>query len=146
MLETIGHLESCLQTAVVSAFELMCFTAIEPVMEGTECPDGVLRVEVEFEGDATGRLRLEIPVSAARSIAADFYGAEPDMPHNQLEAVVGEMTNLICGSMLSTYAPDGGFSLSTPQVDAGTGEKYPVRQCFQMESGTVIVSLACKSW
>ena len=146
MLETIGQLESCLQTAVVSAFELMCFTAIEPAVEDTECADGVLRGEVEFEGDAAGRLRLEIPVSAARSIAADFYGAEPDMPHNQVEAVVGEMTNVICGSMLSTYAPDGGFCLSTPEVGAGPGDRFPVRQCFQMESGPVIVSLACKSW
>ncbi|HYI96058.1 MAG TPA: chemotaxis protein CheX [Bryobacteraceae bacterium] len=138
-------MESCLQTAVISAFELMCFTALEPAVEDTECSDGILRGEVEFEGDAVGRLRLEMPVIAARSIAADFYSAEPDMPQNQVEAVVGEMANVICGSMLSTYAPEGGFCLSTPEVGVGPAERYPVRRCFHMESGPVIVSLACKS-
>ena len=145
MLETITQLESCLQTAVVSAFELMCFTAIEPAGDDAVCADGILRGEVEFEGDAAGRLRLEMPLSAARSIASGFYGAGDDMHQNQVEAVVGEMTNVICGSMLSTFSPDGGFCLSTPEVGRGAGERYPIRQCFVMESESVIVSLACKS-
>jgi CheY-specific phosphatase CheX len=142
MLETIHQLEAYLSPAVISAFELMCFTAIEPSMDETECTADVVCGEIEFDGDAAGRLRLEMSMYAARSMASSFYGEEGCLSQAQAEAVIGEMTNVICGSMLSTCAPNGAFYLSVPKISAQADGRLPIRQCFCMDTGAVVVSLA----
>jgi CheY-specific phosphatase CheX len=136
-------LELCLHAAVVNAFEVMCFTEAQPSNNTAPFSDG-LRGDVEFGGDATGRLRLELSIPAARSIASSFYGEdESDLSPEQVEAVVGEMTNVICGSMLSMYGIHGSFWLSTPEVCGGSAaNELPVRHSFQLEGGPGFVSLA----
>ena len=72
---------------------------------------------LRFEGDPSGSLTLRVGMAAARSIAADFLGEEAAMLSDvQVEEVICELANMICGSVLSRVESTATFRLDSPTV------------------------------
>lgn len=76
-----------------------------------------------FEGDPSGALTLSVTAGAARSVAADFLGAEePDLSEQQIGDVVCELANMICGSVLSRVESTTTFRLAAPRIVASKND------------------------
>ena len=71
---------------------------------------------VDFTGDPSGHLALRVGVGAARTVAADFLGEdEGQLSDFQVGQVVGELANMICGSLLSRIESGTTFRLDSPK-------------------------------
>jgi CheY-specific phosphatase CheX len=80
-------------------------------------PSAVIAVKLPFEGTPSGALILTISAISAQEIAADFLGADPaDLAAHKVTEVVCELTNMICGSVLSRVESEGTFSLGSPHL------------------------------
>jgi hypothetical protein len=141
-----GRLDDCLQKAATETFEMMCFSAAEPVSgEGIGTKE-MTGTQILFDGDAAGVLCLAIESGTARLLAANFYGQDPLSLHgSQVEAVIAELTNVVCGGMLSLFAPDGSFSLSAPELHRPCSPPPgSLERGFRVESGRVVISVTSK--
>jgi CheY-specific phosphatase CheX len=84
---------------------------------GGEKPQAEVAVQVGFLGDPPGSLTLRVTSAAARPIAADFLGCDEDsVSDRQMEEVVCELANMICGSLLSRVESATTFHLAAPQI------------------------------
>ena len=87
-------------------------------------------VRVEFSGEASGEFRMEVDARTAAAMAGSFLGAEAGDAVSELEVdqVMGELGNMVCGAFLSRYEQEGLFALSSPEVRrpaaAGGGGVY----------------------
>jgi CheY-specific phosphatase CheX len=72
-------------------------------------------VQVGFEGSPPGELILRIRRRAARSIAADFLATDIwGLTDEQIDGVICELANMICGSVLSRMESPTLFRLHSP--------------------------------
>ncbi len=79
-----------------------------------------LIAHLTFQGRPSGSFTLRAGLVAARSIAADFLGAEEaEVGEEQVGEVICELANMICGSALSRIESDFGFRLTSPALLAG---------------------------
>jgi chemotaxis protein CheY-P-specific phosphatase CheC len=73
------------------------------------------------EGNATGVLSCSLPEDLARKLLDSFTGRDPLEPEPSGDALfdlVGELSNMICGTWLTTMATrDQSFTLSRPAVE-----------------------------
>lgn len=118
------EIQQALKEASEEVLEKMFFVR---GMEGGDCqPSGGadLHAGLDFEGEPGGSLRLSLSESAARSVAADFLAAEEyALSMRQIEEVICELANMICGSLLSKLERDARLRLSSPRVfRAGAAE------------------------
>ena len=105
--------------AARDVLNVMFFTDI--MEEGGECAcekPFPLQVRVTFTGDQCGEFRMEVDDLAAGSMAGSFLGTDPvDTPSGEeIDQVMGELGNMICGAFLSRYEKESLFSLSPPEV------------------------------
>jgi CheY-specific phosphatase CheX len=133
-----------LDEAVSQTLETMCFTGVVRPLAPEEGTDCTVRSRVSFDGDAAGVLHVQFSPEAALNAAANFLGQDPDeLAEDQVEAVVFEIANMICGSMLSTFQPEGAFELSTPSADhaAPADGQSGMERCYQLETGALCLAL-----
>ena len=79
--------------------------------------EDALIADVFFHGAPSGHLTMLVSRASARSIAADFLGEdEPAVSQQQVEEVIAELSNIICGSVLSRIESDATFRLEPPRV------------------------------
>lgn len=142
-------LRQLLRESVDQVLEKMFF--IEPmgeisVPEGDALPGDVISVRVPFQGEPSGCLRLRLTRNAARPIAADFLAAdEGDVSDVQMSDVVCELTNMICGSVLSRADSATSFHLAAPQMVTewdDSGANYSTRYAVEIPRGWLAVDLA----
>ena len=82
-----------------------------------EAPIAGVTAEMIFDGDPPGSFRLVLDQTAARSAAADFLGEDPaELSEEQMNEVVCELANMICGSVLSRIESRATFRLSKPAI------------------------------
>ena len=93
----------------------------------TSAGEGGITAALTFEGDPPGALWVCLTPGAARALAADFLSVEPSClsPH-QIEAVVCELANMICGSVLSRVESSSDFRLSEPRIVAAAPTAPPM--------------------
>ena len=82
---------------------------------------------LDFHGACAGRLALSLDRAAAEGLAANFFGGVGEGgPEEDSQSVMVELTNMVCGAMLSHLDKNSIFCLDTPQqLKAGeqvTGE------------------------
>jgi chemotaxis protein CheY-P-specific phosphatase CheC len=119
----------------------------DPVSAPNIAIEDGLRARLEFRGAPPGRFELLVSRTAAREIAANFLGLAPDeISDEQVGDVVREMTNMLCGSVLSQLECDSTFDLSAPRIvcdvpsEAGlASEAY--RSAFELETGGLALCL-----
>jgi CheY-specific phosphatase CheX len=99
---------------------------------------GPVAARVEFEGSPSGSLTVAIAPEAARSIAADFLAEDADsLAPRQVEDVVRELANMLCGSALSRMDREQVFRLQAPvMVAAGWEEEVPGDASHSLDVGT----------
>ena len=108
--------KACL-AAVPDVLETMFFELLAATPDvGTLPPNGVLdSSRVDIEGGARGYLVVAAPSSVSTSLASAFLAIEDQSaPETNIEFVLGELANMICGSALGRLQPDGTFRISTP--------------------------------
>ena len=114
-----NFLQRVLHESLVDVLEKMFFISILD-----ETPDTVvlpaeedIAVRLSFEGKPSGSLTVRLNRFAARSIAADFLGTELDqLSESQVEEVMCELANMICGSVLSRVESAVAFRLGVPEI------------------------------
>ncbi|HWB85380.1 MAG TPA: chemotaxis protein CheX [Bryobacteraceae bacterium] len=107
-----------LAESIEDVLEKMFFIS---ALQGDEPQPGSARSDVvaqlSFEGEPSGWLVLRISGGAARSIAADFLGAEEqELTSAQVGEVICELANMICGSVLSRVESEAAFRLESPRL------------------------------
>jgi CheY-specific phosphatase CheX len=139
------QVDACLHKATVETLELMCFTAAETSTDSILQPSETTAKQIEFTGDAHGQLCVAMEVETARLLAANFYGSEPESLEDvQVEALVAELTNVVCGGMLSLLSPAGSFTLSSPEPRA-PAPTHPgaLDRAFVTDCGKLVISVEC---
>jgi CheY-specific phosphatase CheX len=111
-------LQQALAESAEETLETMFF--LSPVDEPDPLPapaEPQVGAELEFEGDPPGRLSLRVTAAAARSIAADFLGEpEEDLSSGQVDEVICELANIVCGAVLSRVESAAVFRLGPPRI------------------------------
>jgi CheY-specific phosphatase CheX len=103
--------------------ETMFFAESEPVAPPQPPPHPPILAAISFEGDRRGRLAIGLPESCARLMAASFEGI-PDVAEvagTNVDCVVLELANMICGATLTRLHGDGLFRLGSPELDLQRG-------------------------
>jgi len=111
-------IQTALRESVVEVLEKMFFiSAFEESVQQPESLRPCLAAQLEFTGDPPGSLTLATSCNAARSIAADFLGEVPEaLSVRQVEEVICELANMICGAVLSRVESRILFRLGSPRI------------------------------
>jgi CheY-specific phosphatase CheX len=133
-----------LETATSEALETMCFFGVMGPADQLPQGEEHISARMTFKGDANGVFHSTLDTAAAWAIAANFLGEEvPDISREQVDTVICELANMICGSVLSSYKRDGHFELSTPEItqleDPQPDEA--VRRIFELETGCIALAI-----
>jgi CheY-specific phosphatase CheX len=111
-------LQFVLQQSVEDVLEKMFFIRSLGDASGEAIlADSEVKARLAFDGEPSGSLTLRVSRAAARSISADFLGAdEGDLNEQQVDEVVCELANMICGSVLSRVESAVTFRLAQPEL------------------------------
>jgi len=125
--------------------ETMFFT--EAVANGCDHAwfGSAITARIQFEGSHVGQFLLGVSLDAARSMAAGFLGlAEDEMTEKDCRQVILELSNILCGSVLSNRWPDSRLSLAPPEL-AGCNccKEHAVHRCFALTEGALSVTICC---
>jgi CheY-specific phosphatase CheX len=134
---TEQSIDGALAESVQEVLEKMFFVDSLGRAEAGAQPSGIA-AELMFDGDPPGSFRLELDVPAARSAAADFLGEDAEeLSTEQLNEVVCELANMICGSVLSRIESKATIRLSKPMiVSAAEQPQGPAGASFQAALGS----------
>jgi len=140
----VSELEQMLCDSTAEVLETMFFTSVmgDAVDASSETP--WISARLSFDGRPSGRFGVRVPLQSGRKIAADFLGLEADaVSDSQIGEVVGELCNMVCGSVLSRLEKDCRFDLSHPEIEApdATAPDYAARRLLELEDGTLDVWL-----
>jgi CheY-specific phosphatase CheX len=147
MRPTERELEGELFAAATSVLEAMYFTSVlGPAEQGVEA--GGWLSELEFQGELSGSFALRMGGETARMLAGNFFGEEEsEVSETAIGDMVGEMANMICGSVLSRMETEMHFKLSHPSVErvedgaeAGHGGV-----CQQLETDSGVLTLCLQT-
>jgi CheY-specific phosphatase CheX len=127
MIEDAVH--DLLSESAQKTLETMFFTMPDQVSAETHRPAGALIVaRMTFQGSPPGRFGIVVSETVARMLAANFIGAEDvaRLLPAQVAGVIGELTNMICGAMLSELESNANFDLGAPEwIRIPAGEPGP---------------------
>ena len=98
---------------------------------------------VAFRGSPSGALAVNLSTTAARSLASNFFGLEPEeLTDKQVTEVVGELANMLCGSLLSHPECEGRFELSSPELaPAEAAKPAPLVCTYNLGDGILKIGL-----
>lgn len=133
----VSEAHQWLSQAAAEVLETMFFTTLaEEAAEPGEAEPAepvaapCLSVRLSFRGAVSGRLGIRVPPDTGRRIAANFLGIEPaEATGAQIEDVLCELSNMLCGSVLSRLQSESVFELLRPEIgppEAGWLPDHPV--------------------
>jgi CheY-specific phosphatase CheX len=102
--------------------ETMYFTSVldsGPVAETPAATPDSHCFSLEFVGEVRGRFGLALTDETARSLTANFLGEDDsELAASEVGETVGELANMLCGSVMSRVRTSEKFVLSHPAPDA----------------------------
>jgi CheY-specific phosphatase CheX len=135
-----------LSWATQEVLEIMFFTEVlGPAEFAWDCTEPFVTVRVGFRVRPAGYLGLCVSAAAARGMAANFLGEnEAELSENQIADVVAELSNMVCGRVVSRLASNTSFDLQPPQPTTPEVaiEQVAPGHCFEMENGILAVALS----
>ena len=136
-----SNLRQILENSANEVLEAMFFTGVSGEAAET-VPGPHLSAELAFRGTPSGCFGIEVPLETGRTIASNFLGADGDeLSKSQISEVVGELTNMICGTVLSHLNANGQFELLSPEVQLNPRDRYHAgdtfHSTFALEDGTL---------
>lgn len=114
-----------------------------------ETGGAALEARLAFRGIPSGILAVRLSEPGARLLAAGFLGEDEErLTDEQLGQVVCELTNMLCGSLVSKLESEVHFNLAPPVlvtaqcVPASIAELPPTAcQSFALDIGNLTVTL-----
>jgi hypothetical protein len=87
---------------------------------------------------------LGVSAEAAEPIAASFLGLDPmELTDAQRSQVIQELSNILCGAILSKLWPESKLTLSSPKLSLW--EEWPdagaLHHCFVIPEGKLAISI-----
>lgn len=71
---------------------------------------------LDYAGDFAGQFGVSVAAGVARTLAANFLGEDESVvTETQVTDVIGELSNMLCGSIVSRAARHTKFALSHPR-------------------------------
>ena len=122
--------------------ETMCYADPLPIT-GLEEGQPFIRAELKFHGTYSGVFHLDVTEEAGRSLATTFLGADEDVPAPVMAGVICELTNMICGSMLSTLDARADIQLDAPELveQAAPCSGSAQSKAFEIDNGQMAVAI-----
>lgn len=144
------ELEPLLTSAASEVLESMCFVGILGLVSKTpdrQIPDSTwLWTRLDFSGSGTGSFGTGSSKTAGTTIASNFLGQEvEEVSSEQIEEVLCELSNMICGSFLSRYRNAAIFDLSHPVRDLQGNSSATIAQTLELEEGFLHIWLELAS-
>jgi len=134
-----------LAAAASDVLETMFFSSVVGEAPVTATPPAdAIAARLEFSGARPGAFAVRLTLGAARVIAASFLAEETDEPTPaQVQEVICELANMMCGSVLSRLDRGARFDLGPPaMVDAAAVTAPPeFSRAFDIGDGEVAVFL-----
>ena len=141
------NMNRLISDSVDSVLETMFFSAPSGPSEEEMGSSGI-KVRVAFRGYPSGTVEVCVSESSARTLASSFLGEdEKTLTDSQPGEVVCEMSNMLCGSLISKLESEQSFDLDFPQLILKEDDidnkltHMAGRQCFEIEGGLLTVSL-----
>lgn len=96
---------------------------------------------VDFGGSHRGEFLLSVSPATSRSIASGFLGLDQEeMTESQPVDVILELSNILCGALLSALWPESNLSLGSPELSGpGTAPEEALHACFALPAGMAAV-------
>jgi hypothetical protein len=137
-----ADVRQALATSMDSVLEQMFFvTELAETDPAADPPPEQLRARVRFEGDPSGWIDVEVESAAATAMAADFLAEDAaDLSSGQVEDVVLELSNMLCGAALSRLEPGALIRLFAPQILAPDPASHPAVAARSVSVGTGVVT------
>ncbi len=110
---------AALEAAAREVLETMFFT--EPLEEPLEAAGPRVCAAVRFEGEVAGQFSACAAVAAARELATTFLCEDGEPSEEAVAEVMGELANMICGSVLGRVAPESSLKISPPSRGTCSG-------------------------
>jgi CheY-specific phosphatase CheX len=139
------ELKHLLAPAVDDVLEMMFFSETFGPCELDSSGAG-LEANVAFAGETSGSVGVRISQASARCLTASFLGESEDaLTGTQIAQVVCELTNMLCGCIVSKMTSQGCFNLDSPELPCKQREQSKdtsvIQQSFAIEHGTLTVLL-----
>ena len=100
--------------AVERILETMCFAVVVGPAEPEDTQTSLAHcARLEFRGRCTGTIEVGLTHRGAHVLASGFLGEE-NVDEIQLAEFSDELANMICGAVVSDFAPGSQFALSPP--------------------------------
>lgn len=133
------RLKRQLAASATEVLETMFFSSVQELPQ--EPLDATRRERIgaylNFHGACAGRLALSLEKNAARNLATSFFGETVEGTKDEdCSSVMAELTNIVCGAMLSHLDRDSIFCLDSPEAlgDGEDAEGHIIR-LLQLEDG-----------
>jgi CheY-specific phosphatase CheX len=142
-----SELEQMLAGSTSEVLETMFFTTVDEIVDGPATEDEQwVSAGLPFQGEPSGRFSVRASVRTASVLAASFLGRdEQELLPQHAGEVICELTNMVCGSMLSRLESKAHFELLTPELNTWESEGpvgAEVVSCtFRLEEGILGVRL-----
>jgi hypothetical protein len=103
---------------------------------------------VRFSGVPSGELLLMLSPGLAVVFSASFLGIdEAEVTPDAAGQVCCELSNMVCGAILSRVHPDSLVALDLPELTAADFENHGgIHQCFAIPEGILAVNLSSDAW
>lgn len=93
-----------------------------------------------------GHVDVEVSRDGAQWIASSFLAADDgSVPQHKVADVICELTNVVCGRIMSQIASVSGFTMLSPEVIRSSSQEWPhavgYEESFQLERGWLTVRL-----
>jgi len=117
-----NEIQSAINLTTLKIFETMFFISVDLPDNGEDQKypiskfSSLYRGEIKFQGESeSGQLRFYIPHELILKMARNFMGEEKISPSiYELNDLMGELCNMVCGNFLSYLDPKRIWNISTP--------------------------------
>lgn len=138
-------MSEAISAAAADVLETMFFSPVMAESAGDGAmPAPALAARLRFSGGRSGTFAVRISTSAAENMATNFLGEETAQPASgQVQDVICELTNMLCGSVLSRLDSKAHFDLGPPELVDPLAAAAPesVSRAFDLGDGEVAVFL-----
>lgn len=141
-------LDQLVLDAAEEVLETMFFATVMGNAAAAPAGEGSLAARVLFRGRRSGAVTVAVCPEAARGLTAAFLALDEDeVSGEHAREVIGELANMICGSILGRLHPDLIFELLHPEPvafpasPAGTA----AHKAFDIGAGTLSVAVELQS-
>jgi CheY-specific phosphatase CheX len=131
----ISNFDLLVNSSASEVLETMFFTGV--LGETENLPTDPITTRLNFRGTPSGSFGLSLSQDSSRQIAAGFLAEdEQEISQERVDEVVCELTNMLCGSLLSKIESEATFELSHPEL-APLPDNPEYSSNFEIENGTL---------